>query len=83
MNPATDAGKRELPAPLRNRFTEIWVPEPSQRWVFQHSICHALCWLCKRLSLILKPECAHHIKSLSTIKHISLYAQGGPACPGA
>jgi len=31
MNPATDAGKRELPAPLRNRFTEIWVPEPSQK----------------------------------------------------
>lgn len=23
MNPATDAGKRELPAPLRNRFTEV------------------------------------------------------------
>jgi midasin len=31
MNPATDAGKRELPAPLRNRFTEIWVGEPTQR----------------------------------------------------
>ena len=31
MNPATDAGKRELPAALRNRFTELWVPEPSQR----------------------------------------------------
>lgn len=31
MNPATDAGKRELPAALRNRFTEVWVPEPSQR----------------------------------------------------
>jgi hypothetical protein len=31
MNPATDAGKRELPPALRNRFTEIWVPEPSQR----------------------------------------------------
>ena len=31
MNPATDAGKHELPASLRNRFTEIWVPEPSQR----------------------------------------------------
>lgn len=31
MNPATDAGKRELPAALRNRFTEIWVPEPNQR----------------------------------------------------
>ena len=26
-----DAGKRELPAPLRNRFTEIWVAEPSER----------------------------------------------------
>ncbi len=31
MNPATDAGKHELPAALRNRFTEVWVPEPSQR----------------------------------------------------
>ncbi len=31
MNPATDAGKRELPAPLRNRFTELWVGEPRQR----------------------------------------------------
>ncbi|KAL4440107.1 hypothetical protein ABPG75_003108 [Micractinium tetrahymenae] len=31
MNPATDAGKRDLPAPLRNRFTEIWVGEPPQR----------------------------------------------------
>lgn len=25
------AGKRELPAALRNRFTEIFVPEPSSR----------------------------------------------------
>lgn len=25
------AGKRELPAPLRNRFTEVWVPEPSSK----------------------------------------------------
>ncbi len=25
MNPATDAGKRDLPAPLRNRFTEVSV----------------------------------------------------------
>lgn len=31
MNPATDAGKRDLPAPLRNRFTELYVPEPSTR----------------------------------------------------
>jgi midasin len=31
MNPATDAGKHELPAALRNRFTEMWVPEPSGR----------------------------------------------------
>ncbi|MEW5309894.1 MAG: hypothetical protein WDW38_001740 [Sanguina aurantia] len=31
MNPATDAGKHELPAPLRNRFTELFVPEPSAR----------------------------------------------------
>lgn len=23
MNPGTDAGKRDLPAPLRNRFTEV------------------------------------------------------------
>ncbi len=31
MNPATDAGKHELPAALRNRFTEVWVPEPGAR----------------------------------------------------
>ena len=31
MNPANDAGKRELPASLRNRFTEVWVGEPDQR----------------------------------------------------
>lgn len=31
MNPATDAGKHELPAALRGRFTELWVPEPSGR----------------------------------------------------
>ena len=31
MNPATDAGKRDLPAPLRNRFTEVWVAEPPGR----------------------------------------------------
>ena len=24
-------GKRNLPPPLRNRFTEIWVAEPSER----------------------------------------------------
>ncbi|GMH33343.1 hypothetical protein BSKO_01177 [Bryopsis sp. KO-2023] len=28
MNPATDAGKRDLPTSLRNRFTEFWYPEP-------------------------------------------------------
>lgn len=31
MNPATDAGKHDLPAQLRSRFTELWVAEPSQR----------------------------------------------------
>ncbi|KAK9809153.1 hypothetical protein WJX72_010301 [[Myrmecia] bisecta] len=31
MNPATDAGKRDLPSALRNRFTELWVAEPSAR----------------------------------------------------
>ena len=31
MNPATDAGKRDLPAALRARFTELWVSEPRQR----------------------------------------------------
>ena len=25
------AGKRELPGALRSRFTELWVPEPSQQ----------------------------------------------------
>lgn len=31
MNPATDAGKRDLPTPFRNRFTEFWIAEPTQR----------------------------------------------------
>jgi midasin len=31
MNPATDTGKRDLPASLRNHFTEIWIGEPEQR----------------------------------------------------
>ncbi|KAJ1566126.1 AAA ATPase midasin, partial [Nowakowskiella sp. JEL0078] len=29
MNPATDAGKRDLPRSLRARFTEFWVPSPA------------------------------------------------------
>ena len=28
MNPATDVGKRDLPPPLRSRFTEVYVPSP-------------------------------------------------------
>ncbi|OJJ47113.1 hypothetical protein ASPZODRAFT_65627 [Penicilliopsis zonata CBS 506.65] len=28
MNPATDAGKRDLPPGLRSRFTELYVPSP-------------------------------------------------------
>ena len=28
MNPASDAGKRDLPPALRARFTEIWVDDP-------------------------------------------------------
>lgn len=31
MNPATDAGKRDLPPQLRSRFTEFWVGEPRSR----------------------------------------------------
>lgn len=31
MNPATDAGKRDLPAQIRNRFTEFWLSEPQLR----------------------------------------------------
>ena len=30
MNPATDVGKRDLPANIRNRFTEIDVPPPDR-----------------------------------------------------
>lgn len=29
MNPATDSGKKELPALVRSRFTEFWIDEPS------------------------------------------------------
>ena len=28
MNPANDAGKRDLPPGLRSRFTEVWVDSP-------------------------------------------------------
>ena len=31
MNPGGDYGKRELSPALRNRFTEIWVPHPSDK----------------------------------------------------
>ena len=31
MNPATDVGKRNLPAGLRARFTEIFVPESESK----------------------------------------------------
>lgn len=31
MNPATDAGKRDLPPQLRSRFSEFWVGEPRSR----------------------------------------------------
>lgn len=31
MNPGGDYGKRELSPALRNRFTEIWIPELTQR----------------------------------------------------
>eukprot|EP00899_Mesostigma_viride_P010035 jgi/Mesvir1/19032/Mv12798-RA.1 len=31
MNPGTDVGKRELPPPLRSRFTELYVPELTDR----------------------------------------------------
>jgi midasin len=30
MNPATDVGKRDLPAGLRAKFSEIWVPSPDE-----------------------------------------------------
>lgn len=32
MNPATDIGKRDLPASLRSRFTEIFVDSPDQKF---------------------------------------------------
>lgn len=30
MNPATDVGKRDLPAGLRAKFSEVWVPPPDE-----------------------------------------------------
>ena len=30
MNPATDVGKRNLPEGVQNRFTEIFVDEPTE-----------------------------------------------------
>ena len=29
MNPSTDAGKKDMPPPLRDRFAELWVGEPA------------------------------------------------------
>jgi len=31
MNPATDSGKKPLPALVRDRFTEFWVDEPTEK----------------------------------------------------
>ena len=31
MNPATDSGKKTLPALVRDRFTEFWVDEPTEK----------------------------------------------------
>lgn len=31
MNPATDSGKKSLPPLVRDRFTEFWVDEPSEK----------------------------------------------------
>jgi midasin len=35
MNPGGDFGKRELSPALRSRFTEIWVPQISDRQDFE------------------------------------------------
>ena len=45
MNPATDAGKRDLPAPLRNRFTEV--SAMLSVWCQAKRMCvsHCECWL--------------------------------------
>ena len=38
MNPGTDAGKKELPANLRSRFTEFYVPESLAREDLEHIV---------------------------------------------
>ena len=45
MNPGGDFGKRELSPALRNRFTEIWVPQVSLdelRWIYLHKTAKLL-----------------------------------------
>lgn len=39
MNPATDAGKRDLPASLRSRFLELYVSEPSSSDDLRALVC--------------------------------------------
>ncbi|XP_033116850.1 midasin-like [Anneissia japonica] len=43
MNPGGDFGKKELSPALRNRFTEIWCPQPRDRndmvQIIEHNIC--------------------------------------------
>ena len=38
MNPGTDAGKKELPANLRSRFTEMYVAETLRREDLEHIV---------------------------------------------
>lgn len=40
MNPGGDFGKKELSAALRNRFTEIWCPTPTQESTEFEIICN-------------------------------------------
>ncbi len=61
MNPGGDFGKKELSAALRNRFTEIWCPTPTQNSTEFEIIC------AEKLNILLTPSCQEHTSSLTPI----------------
>lgn len=61
MNPGGDFGKKELSAALRNRFTEIWCPTPTQESEEFEVICH------EKLKIFLENTPAEVVNTLKDI----------------
>ena len=64
MNPGGDFGKKELSAALRNRFTEIWCPTPTQDSEEFEIICQ------EKLNILITPSNQNHPEILSILKDI-------------